>query len=174
VRTAKPAKKQKPEPKPAPARRRPERQVAAAEPPAPAPAPRKPAGDPLLDVAGGDDELARDLSGTSKKRSVYVPPAPGAELAERVGDPQIIEAVLGKKPALAACVEEQRAADPSAKGTLMLRWTIAPDGAVKDVKNLSAEYARQPIVACITAVVRSTRFPKTRLGREVEGFPFKF
>jgi hypothetical protein len=158
----------KPEPKQAPERR----VEATPEPPAPAPA-RKPAGDPLLDV-GGDDDLAKELSGGAKKRSVYVPPAPGSELPERVSDPQLIEAVVSRKPALAACVAEQKAADPSVGGTLMLRWSISPDGAARDVKNLSAEYARQPIVQCISGVVKGTRFPKSRLGREVEGFPFKF
>jgi hypothetical protein len=91
-----------------------------------------------------------------------------------VSDPQLIEAVVSRKPALAACVAEQKAADPSVGGTLMLRWSISPDGAARDVKNLSAEYARQPIVQCISGVVKGTRFPKSRLGREVEGFPFKF
>jgi hypothetical protein len=170
VKTAK-AAKAKPEPRRAPAR-----QAPAAEPEAPAPAPapaRKSGGDPLLDV-GGDDDLAKELSGGAKKRSVYVPPAPGSELPERVSDPQIIEAVVGRKPALAACVAEQKASDPSVAGTLMLRWSISPDGAVREVKNLSSEYARQPIVQCISGVVKGTRFPKSRLGRDVEGFPFKF
>jgi len=165
-------KTQPPAKKPARAEPRPSRKVAAAEPtPPPPPAPaRKPAGDPLLDVAG-DDDITRD---TGKRRSVYVPPAPGADLAERVTDSQIIEAIVGKKAALSACVEEQRAASADAKGPLMLRWSIAPDGAVRDVKNLSDGLARQPIVGCISGVVRGTRFPRSRLGREVDGFPFKF
>jgi len=103
-----------------------------------------------------------------------VPPAPGSDLPERVTDSQIIEAIVGKKAALSACVEEQRAASADAKGPLMLRWSIAPDGAVRDVKSLSDGLGRQPIVGCISGVVKSTRFPRSRLGREVDGFPFKF
>jgi hypothetical protein len=166
-------KRARPEPK---AKKKPERQVAAGPERAPSaaqPAPRKPAGDPLLDVAAGDDDLSKELSGAGKK-NVYIPPAPGSDLAERVSDPQIIEAVLGKKPALAGCVEQQRAADPTAKGTLLLRWGIAPDGSVREVRNLSSEYARQPIVPCISSVVKSIQFPRSRLGRDVESFPFKF
>jgi hypothetical protein len=150
-----------------PARREPERRVASA------PASRKPAGDPLLDV-GGEDDLSKDLAGAGKKRSVYVPPAPGSDLPDRVGDPQIIEAIVGKKAALQACVDEQKATGSDARGPLMLRWTILPDGSVKDVKSLSDVLARQPIVPCISGVVKSTRFPRSRLGREVEAFPFKF
>jgi len=164
----------KPEPK---GKRKPERKVATAEraaAPEPTAAPRKPAGDPLLDLGGGgDDELSKELSGAGKKH-VYVPPAPGSDLPDRVTDPQIIEAVLGKKPALAGCVEQQRAADPGTRGTLLLRWGIAPDGSVREVRSLSSEYAKQPIVPCISAVVKSIRFPRSRLGREVESFPFKF
>ncbi|MBI5071176.1 MAG: AgmX/PglI C-terminal domain-containing protein, partial [Deltaproteobacteria bacterium] len=165
-RRAEAPKKATPAKKPARPEPRPARRVAAAEP---APA-RKPAGDPLLDVAG-DDDITRD---TGKRRSVYVPPAPGADLPERVTDSQIIEAIVGKKAALSSCVEEQRAAGAEAKGPLMLRWSIAPDGAVRDVRNLSEGLARQPIVGCISGVVKGTRFPRSRLGREVDGFPFKF
>jgi predicted Zn finger-like uncharacterized protein len=150
-----------------PARREPERRVAAVAPA------KKPAGDPLLDV-GSDDELTKDLAGGGKKRSVYVPPPPGSDLPDRVSDPQIIEAIVGKKTSLQACVEEQKAAGGDARGPLMLRWTILPDGSVKDVRSISEGLARQPIVPCITSVVKSTRFPRTRLGREVEAFPFKF
>jgi predicted Zn finger-like uncharacterized protein len=150
-----------------PARKEPERRVAAAAPA------KKPAGDPLLDV-GSDDELTKDLAGGGKKRSVYVPPPPGSDLPDRVSDPQIIEAIVGKKTSLQACVEEQKAAGGDARGPLMLRWTILPDGSVKDVRSISEGLARQPIVPCITSVVKSTRFPRTRLGREVEAFPFKF
>jgi hypothetical protein len=165
---AKKAKKAPPAKKPPRPEPRPARKVAAAEPP-PAPA-RKPAGDPLLDVAG-DDDITRD---TGKRRSVYVPPAPGADVPDRVTDSQIIEAIVGKKAALSSCVEEQRAAGADAKGPLMLRWSIAPDGSVRDVRNLSEGLSRQPIVGCISGVVKGTRFPRSRLGREVDGFPFKF
>ncbi|HEY7724835.1 MAG TPA: GYF domain-containing protein, partial [Anaeromyxobacteraceae bacterium] len=137
ARAAKPPRKAKPEPaRPA---RRPERVAAA--PAAPA---KKPAGDPLLDV-GGDDDLARELSGDGKKRSVYVPPALGADLPESVSDSQLNESLISMKTSLSACVAEQRAADPSVHGALLLSWTIAPDGAVRNLKNASPEHARHPI-----------------------------
>jgi hypothetical protein len=161
---ARPSRKPKPEPeRPA---RKPERTAAA-------PAPKKPAGDPLLDV-GGDDDLARELSGDGRKRSVYVPPAMGADLPESVSDSQLNESLISMKASLSACVAEQRAADPSVHGALLLSWSIAPDGSVRSLKNASPEHARQPISACISGVVRAVRFPKTRGGREVERFPFRF
>jgi predicted Zn finger-like uncharacterized protein len=143
----------------------------APEPP-PAPAARKPAGDPLLDV--GDDELERELSSSKPKRSVYVPPAPGADLPENVSVSQINEAVMGQKSALLRCIEQQKAADPEAKGTLKMRWLISGDGSVRDVRVLSDEFSRQPISPCITGVVKSLRFPRSRTTGQEVVFPFKF
>ncbi|HET9598798.1 MAG TPA: AgmX/PglI C-terminal domain-containing protein, partial [Anaeromyxobacteraceae bacterium] len=150
----------------------PERVAQAEPPPAPAPAARKPAGDPLLDV--GDDELEKELSSSKPKRSVYVPPAPGADLPENVSVSQINEAVMGQKTALVRCIEQQRAADPDAKGTLKMRWLIGGDGSVRDVRVLSDEFSRQPISPCITGVVKSLRFPRSRTTGQEVVFPFKF
>jgi len=154
--------------------REPERRVATGtSPPAPD---KKPAHDPLLDAVP-DDDASKELAGTGKKRSVYVPPAPGSqvrEAPERISDPQLIEGIVGKTAALQACVEEQKAAGSDARGPLILRWTILPDGSVKDPRSLSEGLAKQPIVPCITGVVKSIRFPKSKLGREVEAFPFRF
>jgi hypothetical protein len=167
----------KQEPAPAPRKAPPPERVAQAErapePPPPAPAARKPAGDPLLDV--GDDELERELSSGSKpKRSVYVPPAPGADLPENVSVSQINEAVMGQKSALLRCIEQQRAADSEARGTLKMRWLISGDGSVRDVRVLSDEFSRQPISPCITGVVKSLRFPRSRTTGQEVVFPFKF
>ncbi|HEX7623046.1 MAG TPA: AgmX/PglI C-terminal domain-containing protein, partial [Anaeromyxobacteraceae bacterium] len=168
------------EPPPRPARRPTSRRTAAAEPP-PAPTPaeqpaprRKPAGDPLLDV-GGDDELEKELgAGRNAKRSVYVPPAIGSDLPDSVSQSQIQEAVAGQKNALFRCIEQQRSADPDAHGTLRMRWVIAGDGSVREVRALSDEFARQPVAPCITGVVKGIRFPRSRTSGQEVVFPFKF
>ncbi len=148
--------------------------AAAAAAPAVADAPRKkPAGDPLLDV-GGDDELAKELSSSKPKRNVYVPPAIGADLPESVSVSQINEAVVGQKAALLRCIEEQRAVDPAARGTLKLRWIIGGDGATRDVRVTSDEFAKQPIAPCISNVVKGIRFPRSRTTGQEVVFPFKF
>ena len=146
---------------------------APAAPPAVAAAPRKPAGDPLLDVEGGD-EVERELSGKPAKRSVYVPPAIGSDVPESVSVSQINEAVAGQKGALVTCTEQQRAASPDVSGTLRLRWTILADGSVRDVRNLSDDLARQPIASCISGVVRGIKFPRSRTAGQEVVFPFKF
>jgi len=168
------------EPPPRPARRSASQRTAAAEPP-PASAPteqparhRKSGGDPLLDVAG-DDELEKELTGgKSGKRSVYVPPAIGSDLPESVSQSQIQEAVAGQRNALFRCIEQQRTADPDAHGTLRMRWVITGDGSVREVRNLSDEFARQPVASCISGVVKGIRFPRSRTSGQEVVFPFKF
>ena len=130
-------------------------------------------GDPLLDVAG-DDEIEKELAGKAPKRSVYVPPAPGGDLPDKVSISQINEAVAGQKAALVHCTDQQRAASPDATGTLRMRWIISADGSVRDVRVVSEEFARQPIAACITSVVKGTRFPQSRTTGQEVIFPFKF
>jgi hypothetical protein len=155
-------------PEPPRAAEAPRPSVAVAEVPA-----RKPSGDPLLDVAG-DDELEKELASNKPKRSVYVPPAIGSDLPENVSVSQINEAVVGQKAALVRCIEQQKAADPEAKGTLRLRWIIGGDGGVRDVRVVSEDLARQPIAPCISNVVKEIRFPRSRTSGQEVVFPFKF
>jgi hypothetical protein len=143
---------------------------------APAPPPRRRSGgDPLLDVDGsGGDDLDRELSGKAPKRSVYVPPAVGADVPENVSVSQISEAVAGRRTALVHCTEQQRSSNPDVSGTLKLRWVITGDGSVREVRVLSDEFARQPIASCISGVVKSIRFPRSRTTGQEVVFPFKF
>jgi predicted Zn finger-like uncharacterized protein len=149
---------------------------AEAPPPAPAPAasPKKKA-DPLLDFdSSGDSALDEALGGTPSGRSVYVPPRPGSDLPAQLSASQINESVLGQVDALRRCVSEQKARDPDATGTLKMRWLILGDGAVRDVKCLSPEYASGPFASCIAGVVRSIRFPRSATKGQEVTFPFTF
>jgi hypothetical protein len=149
-------------------------QAASAAPVAATEAPRKKSGgDPLLDV-GGDDELEKELSSTKPKRNVYVPPAIGSDLPDSVSVSQINEAVVGQKAALLRCIEEQRAVDPAARGTLKMRWIIGADGTTRDVRVTSDEFSKQPISPCISNVVKGIRFPRSRTAGQEVVFPFKF
>jgi hypothetical protein len=105
---------------------------------------------------------------------VYVPPAPGADLPESVSPAQINDAVSARISSLRGCIEEQRATDPAARGTVKLRWMIAGDGSVRDVRSASAEYDGQPISRCLAGVVRTIRFPPSRTQGQEVVFPFRF
>jgi hypothetical protein len=144
---------------------------------APAPRPEaepmaKRSSDPLLEV--GDEDVEAELSSKKGRRSVYVPPAIGADLPPNVSVSQINEAVRGQTSALQRCVEQQRAADPDTRGTLRVRWMIGGDGSVRDVRVLSEEFGRQPITPYISGVVRGLRFPRSRTTSQEIVFPFKF
>jgi hypothetical protein len=169
--------------------------------PPPAPSPSSSASsarDPLANLVT-DEDLDRELGGDAAAPSraappapapdasstpraeprpaasaVYVPPGPGGGAAESVTAAQINEAVKGRISALRGCIEEQRSADPATKGTLKLRWVIAGDGSVRDVRNLTSEFEGKPIARCIGGVVQDIHFPPSRTSGQEVVFPFKF
>ena len=169
------AKLEKPEP---PARHKRERVAAAdSESEAPAPPQRKKGADPLdFESGAADSDFEKELNGGggNKNSHVYIPPAPGSDIADSVTNSQITEAVAGKISALRKCISEQKAADPDLKGVLKMRWGIRSDGGVKDVRCLSDEFANQPFARCIAGVVKSIHFPKTHSGNDGVDFPFNF
>jgi hypothetical protein len=131
----------------------------------------------VLDFESNDKALEDALGGGSgaSSRSVYVPPPAGASaLPAKLSTDQINEAVLGRVDALRRCVSEQKARDPDATGTLKMRWIVMADGGVREVKNLTPEFAGGAFDQCITGVVKSIRFPRSSsTGQEVT-FPFRF
>jgi predicted Zn finger-like uncharacterized protein len=165
------------EPPPQPvARAAPEPQPSPAAPP-PRSAPAASDGDDDIDKilsGSGGSAPAASGAGAAKKRSVYVPPALGSDLPENVSVSQINEAVLGQKPALMRCIEQQKGADPDTRGTLKLRWVISGDGGVRDLRVVSDEFSRQPIASCISGIVRGLHFPRSRTTGQEVVFPFKF
>ena len=167
------APRKKAAPPPAPAEKPAPRKVAQAEPP-PAPAPRKKgSGDPF-EGGGADDEFEKLLN-EPPKRSVYVPPAPGGEVAEKVSTGQIQEAVAGKMGSLRDCLARQQATDPEAHGEVTATWDIEPDGRPGAVSTGKAQ--NQPFAQCLVGVVKSIRFPKSRLGNKGDDkvrFPFRY
>ncbi|HZZ84933.1 MAG TPA: AgmX/PglI C-terminal domain-containing protein [Anaeromyxobacteraceae bacterium] len=149
---------------------------AAPAPPRPATVAKARAPDPLDAVS--DEELARELAPASPaapaKRSVYVPPAPGSELPERLSPEQVNQTVVTRMAELKQCIADQRAAEPGLKGTLKLRFVIGGDGAVRDLRPLTDELAQKPISRCIAGVVKEIRFPRSRAAGQEVVFPFKF
>jgi hypothetical protein len=155
--------------------------VARAEPTAPATAPAagakppKKSGD-VLDFDGSSDAALDEALGGTKGtggRSVYVPPAPGGgdALPDRVTDSQVNETIMTRVSALQQCLADNKS---GGGGVLKMRWSIAPDGAVQNLKCITPDTASTPFAACVTGVLKSLRFPKTVQGRQDVTFPFKF
>lgn len=162
-----------------PPRREPARETrvaTATPPPAPAPEPTTPRKRSVLDFESNDPALDEALGGgsSSSRRSVYVPPRPGGEVPAKLSSAQINESVAQRIDGLQRCVSEQKARDADATGTLKMRWIIAGDGSVRDVKCLTPEYASGQFAQCLAGVVKTIKFPRsTSPGQEVT-FPFKF
>ena len=166
VAPARPARAEK-------AKEAPARAVAKAEPaPAPAAAPAKKKGSDLLDFDSNDSALDEALGSKPSGRSVYVPPAPGGEgLPERVTDSQVNETIMTRVSALQQCLADSKS---SGAGVLKMRWSIAPDGSVQNLKAISPENASTKFAGCVTDVLKGLRFPKTVQGRSEVTFPFKY
>jgi membrane protein involved in colicin uptake len=149
-----------------------ERTVAKAEPaPAAAAKPTK-KGDDLLNFEGNDSALNDALGGGGSGRSVYVPPPSGGDaLPARVSDSQVNETIMTRVSALQQCLAENKSGE---SGVLKMRWSIAPDGSVQNLKCITPESASTPFAKCVTNVLKPLRFPKTVQGRSEVTFPFKF
>ncbi|HYQ81716.1 MAG TPA: AgmX/PglI C-terminal domain-containing protein, partial [Anaeromyxobacteraceae bacterium] len=173
VAHATPRKKPAPAPAPpAPAEKPAPKKVAQAQPPAPK---KKGATDPFEGGGGGADDEFEKLLNEPPKRSVYVPPAPGGDVADKVSTGQIQEAVAGKMAALRDCLAKQQATDPEAHGEVTVTWEIEPDGRPGAVSTGKA--GNQPFAQCLVGVVKSIRFPKSRLGNKGDDkvrFPFRY
>ncbi|HVO17681.1 MAG TPA: GYF domain-containing protein [Anaeromyxobacter sp.] len=156
------------------AKETPAKVVAKAEPPpaAPAAAPAKKKGNDLLDFDANDSALDEALGSKPSGRSVYVPPAPGGEtLPDRVSDSQVNETIMTRVSALQQCLADSKS---SGSGVLKMRWSIAPDGSVQNLKAISPENAATRFAGCVTDVLKELRFPKTAQGRSEVTFPFKY
>ena len=73
--------------------------------------------------------------------------------------------------ALQQCLADNKS---GSSGVLKMRWAIAPDGSVQNLKCISPESASTPFAQCVTGVLKGLRFPKTAQGRSEVTFPFKF
>jgi hypothetical protein len=162
----------KAEPRPQPPGKASQARALASASPTPA---GKKTGDPLLDATDVDAAFERELqAGAPPKRSVYVPPATGSDLPDRLTESQIQEGVASRIDALKQCVSEQQAKSPDVHGTLKMQWTIQGDGSVTGVRMQSPELAGQPISSCIANVVKGIRFPRSRTTGQAVSFPFGF
>lgn len=133
-----------------------------------------------------DEEYARELgftdkpapapANTRKLQSVYVPPAPGEDMPERLTSADIMRVVVSNKASVAGCIQEHRArTEPGAKGKFVARWSVLPDGSTEGATVESAEFRGTPLAQCIEGLVSGWKFPRHRVAQqEPIRFPFTF
>ena len=149
-------------------------------PPAPAPAAAAPAQARVLDFESNDAALDEALGRRRRQSCRPLRLRPAARLAADAARrssaaSQINERVAGSaSTALQRCVSEQKARDADATGMLKMRWIIAGDGSVRDVKCLTPEFATSQFAQCIAGVVKGITLPALADDRQEVTFPFKF
>jgi len=109
-----------------------------------------------------------------KPAAVYVPPAPGAEIPESLGQSDIMQVVVANKPAILRCVTEQKKKDSNLSGRLVMRWTILTSGKTTNISCQSDEFKTSYMAQCIGGLIKSWQFPRHKAQGEPITFPFTF
>jgi predicted Zn finger-like uncharacterized protein len=111
-----------------------------------------------------------------KSKDVYIPPAPGAggDIPDAVGQGDIMATVVSQKPAIIDCVNKQKAKDPEAHGTLVMRWTIQTSGRTSGITVASEEFKTTYLANCMSGLIKNWSFPKHKNSQDPISFPFKF
>jgi hypothetical protein len=180
------------------ARAEPRERPAPKEKEAPAPKEKEdkePPGKPKVQVSGGDDEFAAAFGGGGSakkeakkddgpkddgekkaKRDVYIPPAPGSggDVKDSLGQSDIMEVVKANLSAIQTCVAKQREKEPGTSGKLVMKWTILTSGKTAKIEVVSDEYKSTYLASCMTGLIKSWTFPRTKSQGDPVVFPFKF
>lgn len=156
--------------------------AAAAAKPEPEPEP-----EPVKKSGGGkssiDDLFETEFGGSGSSKApakkgggvgTYIPPAPGAGSSKpkSLGQGDIMGVVVSHKGDIKGCAGKYKASG-GGTGTLVMAWTINPNGKTSGVRPKGGDHA--PLAACIGGLIKGWKFP------EYEGatmapieFPFNF
>ncbi|MCC7074595.1 MAG: zinc-ribbon domain-containing protein [Deltaproteobacteria bacterium] len=100
--------------------------------------------------------------GTATKR----PPQDDASLPDTPSKAEVLVAVKGALPKVAACGKKT-----GQTGMISIGWTIAPNGKVTTV-NVKDKFAGTPTGSCVAEVVKALKFPASKKGVPVN-YPMK-
>jgi tetratricopeptide (TPR) repeat protein len=78
------------------------------------------------------------------------------------------------RPAIAECVEKQREQQPGVSGKLVMRWSVQPDGSVKEVTCHSGELCSTYLAGCLTGLIQGWTFPVRGGAAETVELPLTF
>lgn len=136
--------------------------------------------DELDEALGPDEAFARELDGPPggakpavAQRTVWVPPEPARpEAPATLSQSDIFAVVLANKGDIAACAGAGKAQEDGKR--VVVRWSIAPSGKVKDVVTESQAFQGTALAQCLEAKIREWTFPKHREQGGAVRFPFVF
>ena len=138
-------------PPPSPQRQRPPR------PPVVEPTPpSKPdkADDPFTEIF---EQEATPPPTPERKKTVLIPPAPGYGTGKpSLGNADVLEVLVANRARIKKCTDAAKGPDSS---TIVMRWSIRPDGSVANVQTVSEDFRKTALSTCLTGVLTSLRFP---------------
>ncbi len=97
-----------------------------------------------------------------------------AKQADALTKEDVIAVVQQNASGLGACIDAARSRDkvPSGPVTLLLDFTVAPNGAVKAVDLKGPDWVRRTsLPKCFGAKIRAWRFPASRAGAPIKNLP---
>ncbi|MDY7226033.1 AgmX/PglI C-terminal domain-containing protein [Hyalangium rubrum] len=145
------------------------------------PAPRKKDG-----YSEYDEEFARELGFTDDApahapeskgpKAVYIPPAPGVNLPEKLTPQDIQQVVVANQPAIVSCLRRFKDSVPEGSGgKFVMRWFVHADGSTYGTMMETSALRGTPLATCLEGLVRGWKFPKHRVQQqEPVRFPFTF
>ncbi len=125
--------------------------------------------DKIFGTSSGKTSSAKSKRGNPK--TVYIPPAPGkGSLKEALGQGDIMEVVVTHKSLIRKCSKVA-----GEGGTIVMRWTILPNGMPTNVVTVTEKLKNSKLSACLTSTIKRLRFPAYS-GSKMKpiDFPFKF
>ncbi|MGC4116954.1 MAG: AgmX/PglI C-terminal domain-containing protein [Myxococcales bacterium] len=130
----------------------------------------------LVWKADGTRQTIKVDTRKADQRTASIPPATVETVSKaQLDQSDIMAVVVENKRMIKACVDEAKAKDPTATGTIVMRWTILPNGSVSNIQTKTEEYRKTPLAACLIAGIKKFKFP-AYYGSQMPpvDFPFKF
>jgi hypothetical protein len=138
--------------------------------------------DELDEALGPDEDFERELNGPPAgakravaQRTVWVPPEPArTETPASLSQSDIFAVVLANKADISACVGAGKPQGGEEGKRVVVRWSIAPSGKVKDVVTETAAVQGTALAHCLEEKIRAWTFPKHREQGGAVRFPFVY
>lgn len=127
-------------------------------------------GDSIDDILGQIDGKKRTKK-TSTKAAAEPKAAPAAPAAEtKLTKSQVMGVISRHNGKIFGCKSSQ--AGERLSGTIMVRFTIRPNGKVGGATVTSSKFKGKPVASCVTRVVRGMKFPASTKGTTIN-YPFR-
>jgi hypothetical protein len=154
----------------------------AAMPTRPSPPPRSPSLEEHATADPGDDTrpAAPMRQPAHKGGKPTVEDAFSKEFSTAANEPkelttsQVMQVVVGHKPAVSACLKEQHERAPDDSGRLVMRWTVHTDGHVSEVGPKGSEPGQEELAACLAREIETWHFPEHDVEHGPVEIPFPF